>query len=423
MTAPPSVVALRCQGCGGELQVRAPGTTLRIICSHCGAAMDVRNEIWTRVENWHKASKAAPGNLHIGQRGTLRGIEYEVIGVVGRNEGRYRWAEYLLFNPLHGLRWLLDQEGNWSFGGALRGVDATGTPTIATGDAYYGDRRFQRFHQGSAEVFYAAGEFPWRVKVGDAARIADYIAPPGLLSLERTDKERNWTLFDYLPVQELEKAFSIQLPAPRGRVPHVPNPHYGLLKSYLIAALVLSVLLWGAHSMATADFAGETGLGVSNDVDFIYNGSSRMIGSIDLRGRSAPVQITSQAAVSNQWLELQYALVNSSTQQRFDVTQGLEYYHGIDGGESWSEGGQEKSSLFGPVPPGHYDVLLDVSSGDFSYSRFEGRVYTDISMGVRVDRVAWIVWLLIIVVPGWLLWRGYVFEKQRWSDSEFSNEG
>ena len=98
----------------------------------------------------------------------------------------------------------------------------------------------------------------------------------------------------------------------------------------------------------------------------------------------------------------------------------VERYSGDSTDGPWSEGSTETSTILGPVAPGHYDLLLDASSGDASYMPFPGRLDVNLTAGVSVNWVAWVATLLLAVVPLFLLWRGLEFEKERWSESEFS---
>ena len=50
--------------------------------------------------------------------------------------------------------------------------------------------------------------------------------------------------------------------------------------------------------------------------------------------------------------------------QSFDLP--IEYYNGVDDGESWSEGGQEKEEFYSAVPEGNYALRLEVQRGNFS---------------------------------------------------------
>lgn len=420
MSKASAVTFLRCTECGASVELRSAVSSQRVVCAHCGAAMDVRSGALLKVDKWRKAARSGPQDLRIGQRGRLRDVEYEIIGVVGRSERDYRWGEYLLFNPAEGIRWLLVQQGHWSFGGPLHGVDAANHPKIAAGDVHYSGTRFRRYHEGFADVFHASGEFPWRIRIGDHTRITDYVAPPQLLSLEKSNAERSWTLFEYLPVAEVERAFDVKLPAPRGITPHQPNAHQRNLKSFGIAAAALSILLWVAHRAATADFGNQQIVGTALDAPTAYGGHTVVVASFEVLGRPAPATLRSDANLKNSWLDLEYSMVNRESQEHFDIAQGLERYSGVDSDGSWSEGDSSKTTTFGPVPAGRYDLLLDAASGDASYASYTGDVSVYLTKGVSIHRIAWIAWLLIISVPVLMFWRSLVLEKNRWSGSEFS---
>ena len=56
--------------------------------------------------------------LEIGTRGRLQGIDWEVVGYMEKTDGSgaYSWEEYLLYNPYHGFRFLVQASGHWNFG-------------------------------------------------------------------------------------------------------------------------------------------------------------------------------------------------------------------------------------------------------------------------------------------------------------------
>ena len=74
------------------------------------------------------------------------------------------------------------------------------------------------------------GQFPWRVRAFDVAGVSDYIAPPLLLSAERTDEETTWSLGEYTPgARHLEgvRAARAARRAPVGVFANQPSPHKG----------------------------------------------------------------------------------------------------------------------------------------------------------------------------------------------------
>lgn len=116
VTASPET--FKCPACGAGLTLRAPGFSLTIVCSHCGAALDAQDPQHQRLSRHASSLKIKP-LIPLGKRGTLRGEEFEVLGFMQRAVvyygSTYEWSEYLLYNPYKGYRWLLESNGHWTF--------------------------------------------------------------------------------------------------------------------------------------------------------------------------------------------------------------------------------------------------------------------------------------------------------------------
>ena len=116
--AAPAVKALSCPSCGGTVTLRAAGYTVTVACEYCGSILDVTNPEVRLITEYRHAAESL--EIPLGTRGTLKGVEWEVVGYVRRSErGAYPWEEYLLFNPYHGYRWLVTNGRGWSFGEML----------------------------------------------------------------------------------------------------------------------------------------------------------------------------------------------------------------------------------------------------------------------------------------------------------------
>ena len=84
---------LACPACGGTLGLRAAGLSVTIACEYCASLIDVAHpdvQIITRY-NETQASLAIP----LGTRGTLRGVEWDVIGWMQRSDGWAEWEDCL----------------------------------------------------------------------------------------------------------------------------------------------------------------------------------------------------------------------------------------------------------------------------------------------------------------------------------------
>ena len=81
------------------------------------------------------------------------------------------------------------------------------------------------------------------------------------------------------------------------------------------------------------------------------------------------------------------AIVDGKDLSRLDLSSEMSYYHGVEGGESWSEGSRDDTSYFKIKKAGSYKLLLKGQAG-----RGEGpgkianappvhiKVYEDVSM-------------------------------------------
>jgi len=194
--------------------------------------------------------------------------ELTVIGFMQRKvtyEGiDYSWHEYLLYKPRLPFYWLIYNEGHWSFGQSVPAGDVSAGPR----GARYGGSSFKIYDRGEPKVNYVLGEFYWEVSVGETVKAADYIAPPDMLSREtsqnpsagkkdanskrdRKNREINYTVSRYVPVEEIEKAFKVKdLRRPISVAPNQPYPHKDIYKFWGLACLVgfLLVLFVAAAS-------------------------------------------------------------------------------------------------------------------------------------------------------------------------------
>ena len=78
------------------------------------------------------------------------------------------------------------------------------------------------------------------------------------------------------------------------------------------------------------------------------------------------VRITANAPVSNSWADLDVDLVNEQNNEVESVDIPIEYYSGVDGGESWSEGGQVEDATLSALPAGKYTLRLRRNVAKFS---------------------------------------------------------
>jgi hypothetical protein len=414
-----AVGALTCRSCGAPLVIKAPGQSLSVVCDHCGSIADATTPEVPILQEVTRRLKITP-LIALGSSGEWRGARYEVIGFQRREitvEGvTYGWHEYVLFNPHQGFRYLSEYDGHWNDivvlnetpGGAGLGQDTT---------RELRGRSYRHFQSAEARTAFVLGEFPWVVKVGEQVQVHDYVAPPFLLSAEGTAADSTWSHGTYVSGEALWNAFGVEGAPPRakGVFANQPSPvtsswtYWGMFAG--LAALLLLV------AFARLVISGSTVFTGSFNLVPATAGEAFVTDVFELTGRTSSVDVDVDARLANNWMHVGLALINEETGIALDFDRGLEYYFGVESGESWSEGSPNASIRVPSVPPGRYYLRVEPSGDPAS------RTPIDYTIRVRRDTPALefygIALALLAVPPFVVTWRRSAFERERWSQSDY----
>lgn len=419
-----TATALNCANCGGPLDLKVPEQAERIYCPNCGSGHDLTAGKLQYLGAAKKKKKVVPV-VPLGARGTIDGDEYVVAGFMERAvhfDRDYFWTEYLLHNPQKGYRWLVHSDDHWSFVTPLRpGEVGDWSPTGVAKSIHYNGKNFKLFQDATARVTYVLGEFYWKVAVGEKADTADYIAPPFGISKEVTQsgaREINYSHSRYMTRREVQEAFDLKrdLPRPAGIGPTQPFPGPNLIGPFVVLLallLVTTVVLQMSKSHRTL-------LDQTYDVSALPAGEEPgrvfFTDPFEVSGRDN-VMVEASANVDNEWLYVEGDLVNTLTNTYSEFAMPIEYYHGVDQGESWSEGDRDKRIFFSRPEKGSYALRIGVQWQD-------GRTPPSLRLTVVEGVFRWpylIVAFLLVGVPGILaLLRFINWEKERWKDSAHS---
>jgi hypothetical protein len=408
--------SLSCPNCGGPLEIHAPDRTERVACPWCGSLLDAKRDLAVL-----SALSAVPVQplIPLGSKGTFDGIEWTLIGFMERSvtiEGvRYPWHEYLLYEPRHGFRWLVESSGHWSFVEAANPGDVTGGGQRRT----YEGRTYKHFQSAIARVDAVLGEFYWAVAGGDEVETADYVSPPHMLSLEQTGEEINWSHGTYRTGREVWEAFRLPggPPRPEGIAPQQPSPFAGRVKETWSSAFLGLGLLWvlyvgflilGGREVLRQSVTLPAGVAPGAPEAVLFTDPFEV-------PRSGNVQIKVNAPVSNSWLYLDGALINEETGavDEFDVE--VSYYFGRDSDGSWTEGGTRGLAYVGHLPPGRYVLRL---APQWEAGKMPSGY--DFAVRSRVPRFHYVLLaaLALLAWPLRMAWRALRFEMQRWAESD-----
>jgi hypothetical protein len=461
--------ALNCPACGGALELKDPANTVRIACSHCGSILGGKDETGPpdKFEVIRKLT-AVPFKPSIppGAAGALNGHAYTVLGAVQKettSDGTtYLWVEYLLKDQKsEAFHWLAESNGHFTLLEPVPGGGVEASSRYAT----YKGARYRIFSRSRATVRAVVGEFYWAVKKGETTTATDYVAPPRMLSSESGDAESAWTEGIYVPRDDVAAAFKLpDLPSPTGVGAAQPWPHEGtshlwwrtarILAALAVALYVLAritsphrvvfdhtydlvdparmVYAERGSAAAAGGWAQETapapkpGAAPQNPVAAREareeaEAAQRVILSEPFETtRTANLEAVIWAPTDNNWVDVGVSLIAEATGEARSFSLVSDRYHGVDGGESWSEGRQSRTVWVSRVPPAKWVARLDPES-----ERGKAPPQFRVRLTSGVPHLAHLIWTLVflLVPPFLLIFSRLSWEGRRWAESDFSSAG
>jgi ribosomal protein S27E len=401
--------------------------------------------------------------LPIGTEGVLRDVEYKVIAYIEKKEAaynQYQWREYMLYNYAKGYAFLAEYDGHWSLiAGKTFHPDLEKSKKSYENTALYQELEFNLFNSYRPVIHSLIGEFDWDIRE-ERIKAQEYIRPPFLLTWEqnlRTQQE-DWYLGEYIEVAEIADCFKIpagNFPSKVGIGANQPSKHRvrwnGALTISGIAIIAfLLVQLWVGHLRPetvllehsfSLDLPPRPADTAKNGANKIADSTSRLNVIPDSAGASVkpdsagnfefksfktptfkiedgpvPLEIELSSQVDNNWLSTTVELVSEKDNQTWSLTKDIEYYHGVEDGESWSEGGIQETVLLSEIPPGKYHINMYPYSG----TRLLNALDVKVTESVTLWRNILVTLLLLCLYPLYCWYRARRFEVSRWMNSDFS---
>lgn len=415
--APVQAKSISCPNCGGPVQLRGFAHTLSVVCPQCHSVLDTSTAEVAILQTFQEKTQVQP-TIPLGARGTIGGTQYEVIGFqvreVADGDDSYSWDEYLLFNPYKGFRYLTEYNGHWNF---VHTESAIPEPSRSAGKfaMRYGGKTYVAFDSMTAATVYVLGEFPWRVRTGEAVACQDFIAPPLMLSSESTGDEVTWSRAEYIKGSEVWQAFKLpgSPPPVYGVFANQPSPYGARIGASWRTWLWLNVALAAMAFLSMVISPGR--VAYSNHYAYfqgVKSDSAFVTPTFSLDGRNSNVKLSIHTDLDNNWAYFNFALINDQTGQTFDFAREVSYYHDSDG----SEGSRNNSVIIPSVPSGQYYMRVEPEMAPGSpYMRY------DLELRRNVPNYAffWITAVLLLIPPVLTTFRKGGFEAARWRESDF----
>lgn len=408
----------RCTQCNGMLELKAPDLAKRVACPFCGALLDCSGGTLSFLELLQKPNIAP--TIPLGSKGFLQKIQWTCIAFLVRSctveSVRYEWNEYLLYEKAHGFRWLMEANGHWTF---LTPVSA-GEVLVSFKHAVHANQSYTLFQTVNTTTDYVLGECYWAVSQGEHGWAAEYIAPPSSLNLDRTESEVSFTVGTLLSTAEVREAFKLStLDVATGIAPAQLNPWKERASSGWKWGGLWSAAIVGLFIVFSAMSPSGTFLKQSFPIP-----PTAAPGSPEAMTFSEPFNIPAKTplevkvettGLSNQWVSLQTDLINQETFEVISLDFETSDYHGVDDGESWSEGSLSHRKSTAEVDPGSY--VMRVTPAFEPANRPQQPLLVEVTADGPGLCCPLMLVLLILSFPVFASVRSSAFESTRWNDS------
>ena len=425
-----AAAALSCPGCGAGVEIRAQGQTISVVCGSCASILDATNPVLQIVQAAHSARRVTPA-IPLGAKGKFDAELWQNIGMQCRaitaDGVVYEWREYVLFNEHRGFRYLTEYNGHWNDVKPARNLPVAGTASGKPTLTWMG-RTYKHFQTAVAATTYVAGEFPWRVQVGEKVTAEDYVAPPYMLSAEKTENEVTWSHGEYVTGGEIWQRFGLKTTPPKveGVYANQPSPYTGNARAAWKLYGVLAALLIGSYVLLSLFMGNKTVFEQHYRFDASNKGEASFVTPVfELQGRPSNVEASIKTDLENNWVYFNLALVNEDTGHALEWGREVSYYSGRDSDGSWSEGGRSDRSKLSHVPAGRYYLRVEPEWEPGTDSARAAPPQVGYTLVVKRDvPLFWpyIVGLVLLFFPAFgISIREWTFENTRWRESDYAS--
>jgi len=357
---------IHCPGCGAGLTVKDEQAQM-VICEYCGKHLDVSQEEKTVLGQGPERKWEFP--LKIGDSFRYKGARYEIIArqaFIEDNDVTEVTREYLLYNPRRGTLYLSEYGGRYDLAWDTHVMPVTSPFTLSRGSTMetHDGKKWVTLEAGEYELAYVDGALPWVAKVGDRSRYVDFADKGG--TTERFDVQ--WT------ANEVEYASGVALSLEQVRqATGKPELGQGVVRPksedvvktrrwYMILLLFcLAVLAFNGIMALYCMMSGRQVLEQTfNPAQLTEEVLSE---PFTVASGGNVVMVEAEAGgLDNAWMALDLAMVRENETVVHVFDEDIQYYHGVEGGESWSEGSTEETSYIEVPEAGTYRLLLHAVS-------------------------------------------------------------
>ncbi|MEA3523333.1 MAG: DUF4178 domain-containing protein [Campylobacterota bacterium] len=406
-----SAYAINCPNCAGSLDALGGGRqVVSLTCKYCGSVLDVEDEY--KVLAQFKKVDIPSSPFRIGMQGKIKGIDFTIIGMVayscvkGVSVGEDTWIDFMLFSPTHGYAWLSYEEGTVIFSRRTRSLPSSNFMGLSPKNRVDFEGKTYKFYEAyRAYVSYVQGELTWVARKHDLVHIFEAIRPPFGVTLEHSKNEDEYSISEYLKAEDIYESFGLTQKTSESF--HALKP-FSAPKSKSLAfasALFIGVSLF----MIIFVLLFNSGTFIKEDN---FSSRSRQI-PFHIDNPEHLVELDIRSNVNNSWIYYDISVIDKQNEEIYALGKEISYYHGYEGGESWSEGSREASAYFKVPKSGDYLLLFNAPENRVG-------VPTRISIKENVIRSYYFIGLFFffIFTASIYLFKRIAYESRLWKHTQ-----
>ena len=401
-------------------------------CPQCGTFFEYKDGNAKVLRLFNDESRATLA-IPLGTKAQISGSNFVMVGYMKKvqaDDDEIFWHEYAFYCP--GENWYVifaEYSGHWMevWRAEQQNFEVqqsiTGIYNAKDDNLSLQLRLSYRFN-----VTDAQGAFDWNILDDEELDTYEYVAPPHILVNEVRGQKSDWFRAKYISPAAIKRVMDVSFDTfPSRSWPGIFNPSkfYPAWKPLLKFTGVLLVLficlnLFEAFVKPAKEVFAST-FACQPDTSSWGNSKAIVTPSFQIDGPT-PLQIKLRSnSVDNSWMELPVALVNDKDGKVYEVLKSIEYYHGVDGGESWTEGDRDQEAMLSGIPSGSYHLNIYPTTENKPTDDNQMSFDVSVTQNAFVPRNFWLMLLLIITVPVVQLIRKYYYENSKWFDKDYGS--
>jgi hypothetical protein len=344
----------------------------------------------------------------VGQKAEFKNETYTIIGLlIKRFDAVTRWAEYVLQNDKGEFLYLSESSGNFILLEQIEFEKKVGNHPLTID---YLDKTFDRYDYTYPKLDYASGYFDYNIL--NKIELIEYINPPYIVSFEKFGKEQTAFYGKHISRSAIKSAFKTSAIPSKSEIGMV-QPFPINVRNLVMIFCSVSILILVSHWFLNKDRTQQEVLNASIPFEN-YTSKDFVSPSFELKGSSAPLQISVSSNVNNSWANVQIALVNEKTNEEVYASKDIEYYHGYTDGESWTEGSTAEDFNICGVGAGKYHLTITPLKAAEDYSNSLINISATWNKPSLRNFYMTLIFMVVFVIIVYYISK--YFEEKRWSE-------